>query len=149
MTSSKWQVTPTTADIGFVAESPTIPGLFIVSSVALQCIRLGFEPDEHLPLSTGETITIVIDKSERIDRDLVAWLEEINWVAESKSAVIHIHSVRYEEDKLLSEGTVSSSVPVEPVIEIKAVTFHELELSSIPSVAGGKSGYRAKVILDV
>ena len=57
--------------------------------------------------------------------------------------------MRYEESKLLSKGTVILSVPVEPVIEIKAVTFHELELSSIPSVAGGKSGYRAKVILDV
>ena len=149
MTSSKWQVTPTTADIGFVAESSTIPELFIVSSVAIQCIRLGLEPDEDLPLGTGEEITIAIDKSERIDRDLVAWLEEINWVAESKSAVVHINSVRYEENKLWSKGTVVLSVPVEPVIEIKAVTFHELELSSIPSKVGGNSGYRAKVILDV
>ena len=62
MTSSKWQVTPTTADIGFVAESSTIPELFIVSSVAIQCIRLGLEPDEDLPLATGEEITIAIDK---------------------------------------------------------------------------------------
>ena len=63
--------------------------------------------------------------------------------------MIHIHSVRYEEDKLWSEGTVSSSVPVEPIIEIKAVTFHELELSSIPSVAGGNPAIGPKVILDV
>ena len=149
MTTSTWQVTPTTADIGFVAESPTIPELFIVSSVAIQCIRLGLEPSEELPLSTGDKITIEIDKSDRVDRDLVAWLEEINWVAESKSAVIHIHSVRYERDKLWSEGIVSLPEPFEPVIEIKAVTFHELELSSIPSKVGGNSGYRAKVILDV
>ena len=98
---------------------------------------------------TIDKITIEIDKSDRIDRDLVAWLEEINWVAESKSAVIHIHSVRYERDKLWSEGIVSLPEPFEPVIEIKAVTFHELELSSIPSQVGEGSGYRAKVILDV
>ena len=38
---------------------------------------------------------------------------------------------------------------LDPVIEVKAVTFHELELSEVFSDSGKVLGYRAKVILDV
>ena len=61
--TSKMASDPTTGDIGFVAESSTIPELFIVSSVSHTMYTSWFGAEEDLPLATGEEITIEIDKS--------------------------------------------------------------------------------------
>lgn len=149
MASKKWEVIPTTADVGFMAHAATIPELFMVASTALQCIRLGLEPGETLPGSNGDNIVLELKKSQRLDRDLVVWLEEINWIAESKTAAVHIQSVNYDKDVLHASGVLCNDIFLHPVIEVKAVTFHELELSEVFSDSGKVLGYRAKVILDV
>ena len=95
MTFPTWSILPTTADIGFIAEAPSLSELFSVSAAALQSIRLGLRPSEEFPAKKGANFTISIKRSDRVDRDLVSWLEEINWTAEDKASVVHVERLDF------------------------------------------------------
>ena len=85
-----------------------------------------------MPGSNGDNIVLELKKSQRLDEwDLVVWLEEINWIAESKTAAVHIQSFNYDKDVLHASGMLCNDIFLDPVIEVKAVTFHELELSEV------------------
>ena len=64
------------------------------------------------------------------------WLQSCPWPGNDK-------------DVLHASGMLCNDIFLDPVIEVKAVTFHELELSEVFSDSGKVLGYRAKVILDV
>ena len=136
---ASWSILPTTADVGFFAEGEDIEELFKMSSLALQSIRYGISPKTSIPWKEGEKISFSISRSDREDRTLVSWLEEVNWLSESGCSMFRILDVSI---KLQMEE-------IDPVIEIKAVTLHELEIGALESENGSKSGFYAKVILDV
>ena len=146
---ASWSILPTTADVGFLAEGENIVELFKISSLALQSIRYGFAPETPIPWGEGEQISFSISRSDREDRDLLSWLEEINWLSESGSSMMRIIDVSISEDQIFSEAVKFEIDGVEPVIEIKAVTHHELEIRLQESEDGSIIGLRAKVILDV
>ena len=148
MTSPTWSILPTTADIGFIAEAPSLSELFSVSAAALQSIRLGLRPSEEFPAKKGANFTISIKRSDRVDRDLVSWLEEINWTAEDKASVVHVERLDFSGNNLVAKCLIQPA-EVEPAIEIKAVTHHELKVSQLKSPSGDVEGFRARVILDV
>ena len=146
---ASWSILPTTADVGFLAEGENIVELFKISSLALQSIRYGFSPETPMPAGEGEQISFSISRSDREDRDLVSWLEEINWLSESGSSLIRIIDVSISDDQILSKAVKFNIDEVEPVIEVKAVTHHQLEIDIRESEDGSIIGLRAKVILDV
>ena len=146
---ASWSILPTTADVGFLAEGENIVELFKISSLALQSIRYGFAPETPIPWGEGEQISFSISRSDREDRDLLSWLEEINWLSESGSSMMRIIDVSISEEQIFSEAVKFEIDGVEPVIEIKAVTHHELEIGLQESEDGSIIGLRAKVILDV
>ncbi len=148
MTFQTWSILPTTADIGFIAEAPSLSELFSVSAAALQSIRLGLRPSEEFPAKKGANFTISIKRSDRVDRDLVSWLEEINWTAEDKASVVHVERLDFSGNNLVAKCLIQPA-EAEPAIEIKAVTHHELKVSQLKSPSGDVEGFRARVILDV
>ena len=148
MTFQTWSILPTTADIGFIAEAPSLSELFSVSAAALQSIRLGLRPSEEFPAKKGANFTIAIKRSDRVDRDLVSWLEEINWTAEDKASVVHVERLDFSGNNLVAKCLIQPG-EAEPAIEIKAVTHHELKVSQLKSPSGDVEGFRARVILDV
>jgi len=146
---ASWTILPTTADVGFLAKGENIIELFKISSLALQSIRYGFEPETPIHWKEGEQISFSITRSDREDRDLVSWLEEINWLSESESMMMRITDVSIGEDEISSNAVRFEINEVEPVIEIKAVTLHELEIGVEELEDGSTNGLWAKVILDV
>ncbi|MAV95035.1 MAG: hypothetical protein CMA31_05040 [Euryarchaeota archaeon] len=146
---ASWSILPTTADVGFLAEGENILELFKISSLALQSIRYGFLPGAAISWAEGEQISFSVSKSDRLDRDLLSWLEEVNWLSESGSSMLRIIDVSISDDQILSEAVKFEIDEVEPVIEIKAVTHHELKIEEQESEDGSIIGLRAKVILDV
>ena len=148
MTFPIWSILPTTADIGFIAEAPSLSELFSVSAAALQSIRLGLRPSEEFPAKKGANFTISIKRSDRVDRDLVSWLEEINWTAEDKASVVYVETLDFSGNNLVAKCLIQPA-EAEPAIEIKAVTHHELKVSQLKSPSGDVEGFRARVILDV
>ena len=146
---ASWSILPTTADVGFLAEGKDIVELFKMSSLALQSIRYGLTPENPMPWAEGENISFSISKTDREDRDLVAWLEEVNWLSESGSSIMRITDVSISDDQILSEAVRFEIGEINPVIEIKAVTHHELEIGMKESEDGSNTVYWAKVILDV
>ena len=146
---ASWSILPTTADVGFFAEGENIVELFKISSLALQSIRYGFGPEAEISPEEGEHIKFSISKSDREDRDLVSWLEEVNWLSESGSSMLRIIDVSISDDQILSEAVKFEIDEFEPVIEIKAVTHHELEIGVKESEEGSVTGLWARVILDV
>ena len=83
-----------------------------------------------------------------MDRDLVSWLEEINWTAEDKASVVHVERLDFSGNNLVAKCLIQPA-EAEPAIEIKAVTHHELKVSQLKSPSGDVEGFRARVILDV
>ena len=146
---ASWSILPTTADVGFLAEAENIVELFKISSLALQSIRYGFTPGSAISWEEGEQISFSISRSDREDRDLVSWLEEVNWLSESGSSILRIIDVSISDDQILSEAVKFEIDELEPVIEIKAVTHHELEIGAQESEDGSIIGLWARVILDV
>ena len=146
---ASWSILPTTADVGFLAEGEDIEELFKMASLALQSIRYGISPKTPIPWKEGEKISFSISRSDREDRDLVSWLEEINWLSESGCSMFRILGVSISDDFISSEAIRLKMEEVDPVIEIKAVTHHELEIGALESEIGSNSGFWAKVILDV
>ena len=57
--------------------------------------------------------------------------------------------VSISDDQILSEAVKFEIDELEPVIEIKAVTHHELEIGAQESEDGSIIGLWARVILDV
>ena len=146
---ASWSILPTTADVGFLAEAENIVELFKISSFALQSIRYGFTPGSAISWGEGEQISFSISRSDREDRDLVSWLEEVNWLSESGSSILRIIDVSISDDQILSEAVKFEIDEFEPVIEIKAVTHHELKIGAQESEDGSTIGLWARIILDV
>ena len=63
--------------------------------------------------------------------------------------MFRILGVSISDDFISSEAIRLQMEEVDPVIEIKAVTHHELEIGALESENGSNSGFWAKVILDV
>lgn len=146
---ASWSILPTTADVGFLAEGENIVELFKISSLALQSIRYGLAPETEIHWEEGEQISFSISRSDREDRDLVSWLEEVNWLSETGSSMLRIICVSISDDQILSEAVKFEIDEFEPVIEIKAVTHHDLEIGVKESEDGSIIGLWARVILDV
>ncbi len=146
---ASWSILPTTADVGFLAEGEDIAELFKISSQALQSIRYGFAPETPIPWKEGEQISFSISRSDRADRDLVSWLEEVNWLCESGPSMMRITDVSISDVQISSKAVRFEIDEAEPVIEIKAVTHHELEIGTRESEDGSITGLWAKIILDV
>jgi SHS2 domain-containing protein len=128
-----------TADVGIRVESSTLEDLFEIAGLAF-----------------SETVTRVDSVSCRVERRfklqeddletlLVSWLQELLYLLDTEDLVFGRFQVKLQDCSL--EATAWGE-PFDPNIhtmktEIKAVTYHQLE------VARSELGWQAQVIFDI
>jgi SHS2 domain-containing protein len=125
-----------TADIGFRVSAPSMEGLFEEAAYALADI-LGGRSDE------GATEVMV--ESQGIDRvDLfVRWLQEILYLIEVKGFRLRAAIIQ-RLTETLALGVIQGAYSAEPLTtEIKAVTYHNLDITHIDNV------FAVTIILDI
>ena len=84
-------------------------------------------------------------KEENIETALVSILEEIIYFFEKDSFLPSMCSVRIKEDvyEIRLKGDIVSAEDIKNGTEIKAVTYHQLEVKEV------RNGYQATVIFDI
>lgn len=129
-----------TADIGFKVWGKTVPNLFENAAFALtdSMVASGqLEPDK--------TVFVRL-KAESLEELLVAWLEEILFLFETQNFVglrFQVSSADLKDFKAVVHGAEWDEAKQPLKTQIKAVTFHELEISQ------REGRYETRVILDV
>ena len=127
-----WWIMPTTADIGFRVFSDSPTGILRESALALQGIQLSDRGMEYLDGHIRHVAEWSIPfGSSDIERTLVRWLEEVlfnsyvedKWLVESEFSL--------DEDYLRAQVLWVDSRDVEPEIEVKAVTLHDLVVRQV------------------
>lgn len=129
-----------TADVGVEVESSTLPELFERAAYAMFWLLADVEV-----VASVVMIPIEVDAADRSEL-LVKWLSELNYRHQVDGLVFSQFVVDELDDTRLA-GSASGEAITDghPQIycELKAVTFHELE------VACGDDGCRARVIFDI
>lgn len=136
----RYQPIPHTADIGFKVQGKDLAELFSNAAFALT--------DSMLLLSAAkptETISVEL-QAESVEELLVKWLEEILFLFETRNFVsleFHFEKCSRNNLKAKMKGREWDEKDQPLKTQIKAVTFHELEIVKTPK------GYETQVILDV
>lgn len=129
-----------TADTGFVVHAATLPELFERSAWGMFSIIT--DPGTVEPAS-GETVTL--DAAD-LPALLVRWLGELNFRHVTRHLLFsefRVHEI--DEKRLTAEARGESIDPARHTVhtEIKAVTFHGLQIQQVGDV------WRAQVIFDL
>ena len=125
-----------TADLALRVESTTLGGLFEQAALGMQAM-MGIKPDE------GSTTTREFTASSAdVETLLITFLEEILFLVEIENC--HVPGITFEA---IHETYLRAHLDCQPVQsiekQIKAVTFHQLEIRSLPS------GYETILVFDV
>jgi SHS2 domain-containing protein len=152
-----WWILPTTADVGLVVFSSSLPRLCEEMVYGLQSILIA--EDSSLDGLVRSTSTWRVEATpDREDLTLVRWLEEVLYQCEVEQRFlvdcqIHIGA------ELEAQVSWVAAAEVEREIEVKAVTRHQLECRYVDSgeVAIGSEGipdfggpgWIARVIFDI
>jgi SHS2 domain-containing protein len=92
------------------------------------------------PHAERSRVAVVVEGSDR-QATLVAWLEELLWIAEREQVIPDgVEDLSLHDGELRAQVVVAAGAP-RPLV--KAVTWHDLCFEALPS------GYRARVVLDV
>jgi len=156
-----WWILPTTADIGLRAFSADAAGAMAEATLGRQEIQAseGALADlSNLDASTAEWEVEVPNGN--LERGLVRWLEEVLYRGGAEGQWLVDASIRIEDGAIRAKVSWVDSQYVDLVIEVKAITLHELVLREvalgevvvgvepeIPSFEG--PGWMAQVIFDV
>jgi len=124
-----------TADMGIRVSAPSLEGLFEEAAYALADI---------MGARCGEALQEVVVDSQGIDRVdlLVRWLQEILYLIEVKGFRLRAVTIQ-RLTETLAIGVMQGAYTADPLTtEIKAVTYHNLDITSIDNV------FMATIILD-
>jgi SHS2 domain-containing protein len=124
-----------TADMGIRVSAPSMEGLFEEAAYALADILGG---------RCGEGLQEVMVESQGIDGVdlLVRWLQEILYLMEVKGFRLRAATIQ-RLTETLALGVIQGSYTTEPLTtEIKAVTYHNLDITYLDNV------FMATIILD-
>lgn len=129
-----------TADVGIVAAGSNLKELFQNASCAMMRIMLVEAPEE-----SGETIKISVQGSDLPDL-MVRWLGEILYVFEGENRLVtqtKILEITPNHLHAQMDTTPFSSAKHEILTEIKAVTYHQIEVTRKGGV------WKARIIFDL
>ena len=136
MTHSGYEELPHTADWAMRVESTTLGGLFEQAALGMQAM-MGISTYGDPPASREFTAS-----SDDVETLLIKFLEEILYLLEAENChVAGITIKNIDETHLRADLDCRSVRSIEK--EIKAVTFHQLEIRRKPS------GYETVVVFDV
>ena len=128
-----------TADVGIRVEAPTLEDLFETAGLAFTEVVTSAE---SLDCSVEQRFKLEEDNIETL---LVSWLQELLYLLDTEELVFARFQVKLHDCSL--EATAWGEVfdPDRHMIktEIKAVTYHQLE------VAESDQGWQAQVIFDI
>ena len=128
-----------TADIGIRVEAPTLEVLFETAALAFTEL-----------VTSAESLDCLVERTFKLEEDdietlLVSWLQELLYLLDTEQLVFARFQVKLQDFSL--EATAAGEVfdPDRHMIktEIKAVTYHQLE------VAESDQGWQAQVIFDI
>ena len=128
-----------TADAGVRVEAPTLEDLFETAALAFSEL-----------VTSVDAVDCKVERRFKLQEDdietlLVSWLQELLYLLDTEDLVFSRFQVRLQD---LSLEAVAWGEVFDPKIhtmktEIKAVTYHQLE------VAKSDQGWRAQVIFDI
>ena len=128
-----------TADAGIRVEAPTVEDLFETAALAFSEL-----------VTSVDSVDCKVERRFELQEDdietlLVSWLQELLYLLDTEALVFSRFQVRLED---LSLEAAAWGEVFDPKIhtvktEIKAVTYHQLE------VARSDQGWRAQVIFDI
>jgi SHS2 domain-containing protein len=128
-----------TADVGIVASSPTLEGLFETSAFALAEL-----------ITSANSLRYRIRRQFRLEEDeietlLVSWLQELLYVFETEGLIFGQFQVNLHNSLLEAIAWGEAFDPDIHTVktEIKAVTYHQLEVVKVGH------GWKAQVIFDI
>ncbi len=142
MTKKNYQLLDHTADFKLKVKSNSLKNLFINSALALFDIIAEIKPNN----SKNRVIKqIKIKKSSQdVETLLVEWLNELLYYFATRELVfVDFKIVYFDETKIEAVCFAQKNSDFIIKTEVKAVTYHELEIKK------NKSGYQAQFILDV
>jgi SHS2 domain-containing protein len=127
-----------TADIGLVARAVDLNDLFATATEGMATIAGVYRP------GGGESVRIHVEGSD-VEGLLVDWLNEVLYEHDSRGAALRAVTMASVES-----SAVTGSIEVTPLsdrddegIQIKAVTYHQLEVKRTDD------GWEARVFFDV
>jgi SHS2 domain-containing protein len=136
MTSDQIEEIEHTADWALKIRAESLEELF--SQAALGMFALVGEPDHDAP-PIQRPITLGAPDRETL---LVTWLEELLYLLEAEGQMLSACEIRILGDTQLL-ATVALQPANERHKEIKAVTFHQLEITQ------DSAGYQVTIVFDV
>lgn len=131
-----------TADVGLEVEADSLSGLFAGAAQGMLEILFG---EERHGVESKALKKIPIELNATIREGLlVKWLEEILFLIENKNELPVLFDIKeLSATKLVGEVKTVSMRELLPRLEIKAVTYHNLEIKE-------KDGrYSVRIIFDV
>ncbi len=156
-----WWLLPTTADVGIRAFSADAAGALAEAALGLQAVQASesaLADLSDLAVSMAEW-EVEIPNGD-LERGLVRWLEEVLYRGGTEGQWLIDASISIAGEAIRAKVSWTDSKNVDLVIEVKAITLHELVLREvalgevvmgvepeIPSFEG--PGWMAQVILDV
>jgi SHS2 domain-containing protein len=124
-----------TADIGIRVSAPSMEGLFEEAAYALAEIMGGCSAQG------GEEVMVESQGLDQVDL-LVRWLQDILYLIEVKGFRLRAATIQ-RLTETLARGVIQGAYTSEPLTtEIKAVTYHNLDITSIDNV------FATTIILD-
>jgi SHS2 domain-containing protein len=133
-----------TADIGFEAFGDSVEALMVAAAEAAMTVMV---PDlGKIRPEQKRTIQVL---AESLDMLLFDFIQELIFYKDAEQLLLVVREVRVEKKngryRLSAEAFGEELDPRrhEPAVDVKAVTFHELEVSQTDS------GWRAVVVLDI
>lgn len=129
-----------TADLGLIVEAPDREGLFAEAGRALLSILVenpgAVRPEREVPIHVDGTET---------DYLLFDWLNELLYLFERDRLLLREFDLTVEAHGLtaLARGEVLDPARHKPSHEIKAITYHRLEVNETAT------GWQAQFIVDI
>ncbi len=124
-----------TADVALKIWADSQQQLFKEAVWGLVWILTGLKPKDIKERVKGEIVKDVIEIQDALDTEelLVDWLNEFLWRIEHKREIpIDIDFIKINEHSLNANVSFLKSNIIEIKTEIKAVTYHDLQIKKIP-----------------
>ena len=126
-----------TADAAIEINSKTIPLLFSDAALGMMSVLYGRERSKA---KTDRAKTISVDGCDTETR-LVSFLSELLYLNESERLIVAQCAVTFSGDTVSADIRGHTGEP--PIKEIKAVTFHNLEIKK------NNDGFTATIVFDL
>ncbi len=137
-----FQIIDHTADVGIQVEGATLVDLFSEAAEATYALAFDAHRDPHPPISVP-----IEASAPALDELLVAWLQECLALFQTRRLVLgHFWIDEIDEKHVVggAKGRKFDSARHSQQLEIKAVTYHQLEVSR-----GDDGNWRARVLFDI